>query len=437
MADTPLESAAFVFARPIRTPEGAWRLVVHDWYVVDSNDYAARTEFAIDLPPAIVNAAIQRAIRTASAMVLVHSHPMFAPVPSDRDRAGESLLVPAIQRRLSAGVPVARLIVAQDSLSATLLPGEHKLDVVEIAAGIRWYSDLRPTPGASRADRPFDPRFDRQVRAFGVAGQERLRVLTVVIVGLGGTGSLCAQQLAHLGVGRLILIDPESIEETNLNRLVGATREDIGRPKVDVAAAMIRRINPDVDVIPLVADIRDGQIARRLLDADVFLGCTDSQGSRAVMSQLSYQYLIPGVDLGVVIHASPDTGVVTHVSGRVQMLAPGLACLLCSAVLDPEQVRRDLLSDEARAQDAYIPGYIEPQPSVISINSATSALAVTMLLSAVTDGGVPVAARHQRLRLETGIVTRVDTAPVPSCPWCSSIGAFARGDSWAMPGRMS
>ena len=410
--------------------------MVHDWYIVDHADYAARDEVAIDLPPGVVNAAIQRARATASAMVLVHSHPKFVPIPSDRDRAGERLLVPAIQRRLTAGIPVARLILTPHSLSAALLPDEQEVDVVEVAPDIRWHSELAPPRGASPADQPFDVRFDRQVRAFGVAGQERLRRLTAVIVGLGGTGSLCAQQLAHLGAGRLILIDPENIEDTNLNRVVGATRDDVEKPKVDVAAAMIRRINPDVHVVPVAADIRDGQTARRLLDADVFLGCTDSQGSRAVMSQLSYQYLIPGFDMGVVIHASRDTGIVTHVSGRVQMLAPGLACLLCSAVLDPEEVRRDLLTDEARAKDPYIPGQIEPQPSVISINSAASALAVTMLLSAITGGGVPVGARHQRLRLETGIVTRVETAPAPGCPWCSPVGAFARGDSWPMPGRV-
>jgi hypothetical protein len=102
-------------------------------------------------------------------------------------------------------------------------------------------------------------------------------------------------------------------------------------------------------------------------------------------------------------------------------------------VLDPEAVRRDLLTDAARAADPYIVGGVAAQPAVVSINSATTSLAVTMLLSAVT--GVPVAARHQRLRLESGIVSAIQTTPAENCPWCSRHGAFAHGDAWPMPGR--
>jgi hypothetical protein len=168
-----------------------------------------------------------------------------------------------------------------------------------------------------------------------------------------------------------------------------------------------------------------------LLDTDIFFLCTDSHGSRAVAAQLAYQFLLPGLDVGVAIHA--PGGRVSHVAGRVQMLAPGLPCLVCSSVLDAEAVRRDLLSDEARVADPYIVGEKVVQPAVISVNGVASSLAVTMFLSAVT--GIPVAARHQRLRLETGVVAAVDCVPLATCPICSHNGALARGDSWPMPGR--
>jgi hypothetical protein len=167
------------------------------------------------------------------------------------------------------------------------------------------------------------------------------------------------------------------------------------------------------------------------LDVDAFLCCTDSQGSRAVLTQLAYQYALPGIDIGVVISASD--GRVTRVSGRVQMLSPGAACLLCGAVLDPEAVRRDLLTDEARAADRYVIGDAVAQPAVVSINSAATSLAITMLLSAVT--GVPFGTRQLRLRLESGVVSSVSTTPAERCPWCSEHGALLRGDTWPMPGR--
>lgn len=425
LASAPLESAAFAFARPVKTPRGEWRLVVYECQVVSDADYDFRDKVGIDLPPKVVARAIKRARETSSALVLVHTHPGFDPTPSPRDRRGESLVVPAFQRRVRE-TPIARLILSPDALGAALLggiDGDEPLEVIEIGHDILFY-------GGHDSER-VEPRFDRQVRAFGVDGQAALRRLSVAIIGLGGTGSVAAQQLAHLGVGAFLLIDPENLEDTNTTRVVGSGPADVGRAKVDVAATMIQRVNPTSRIDARQADIRDQNVLRALLDVDFFLCCTDSHGSRAVLSQFAYQYLIPGIDVGVVIQAS--AGRISHVAGRVQMLAPGLACLLCAAVLDPEAVRRDLLTAEARAADPYIVGGAVPQPAVISINSATTSLAVTMLLSAVA--GVPVAARHQRLRLESGIVSAIRTTPADTCPWCSRHGAFARGDSWPMPGR--
>jgi hypothetical protein len=426
LAATPLESAAFAFARAVRTPRGKWRLVVHEWHLVGDADYDTRNEVGIDLPPRVVAAAIKRARDSQSALVLVHSHPGFDPTPSARDRRGESLVVPAFHRRVPSA-PIARLILSPAALSSALLGNgadDEQLEVVEVGADIRFYRPAVTSAG-------IDARFDRHVRAFGPDGQAVLRRLSIAIIGLGGTGSVAAQQLAHLGVPDFVLVDPEVLEDTNTTRVVGSAPVDVGKAKVDVAAAMIRRINPEACVDARRADIRDRSVLRALLDVDVFLCCTDSQGSRAALTQLAYQYIIPGIDVGVVIYASG--GRVSHISGRVQMLAPGLACLLCGAVLDPETVRRDLLTDAARAADPYVVGGAAPQPAVISINSATSSLAVTMLLSAIT--GVPIASRHQRLRLESGIVSSVQTTAADNCPWCSRRGAFARGDSWPMPGR--
>jgi hypothetical protein len=152
-----------------------------------------------------------------------------------------------------------------------------------------------------------------------------------------------------------------------------------------------------------------------------------------VLSQLAYQYVLPGIDVGVAIYVG-EYGV-SHVSGRVQMLAPGLACLSCSAVLDPEAVRRDLLGDVARAADPYVMGAPTPivQPAVISINSTASSLAVTMLLSAVS--GVRFEARHVRLRLESARIAPVVVEVNPHCPVCGPEGYLQRGDQWRGPGR--
>ncbi len=233
--------------------------------------------------------------------------------------------------------------------------------------------------------------FDRSVRALGSAGQRLLGEISVAIVGLGGTGSVVAQELAHLGVREITLLDPDVVEISNLNRLVGSSRSDVGKPKVEVAATLVRGVNKGVRVEPIKGSAINSGEAQSLLRQDFIFGCTDTQGSRALLNQLAYQYMIPTIDLGMRIDAKDGT--VEGVVGRVQMLAPGLPCLVCQKLLDPEGVRRDLLSEEERAKDPYIVGAAVPQPSVISLNTTIASLAVTMFLSAVT--GLEVAPRHQ------------------------------------------
>jgi len=275
--------------------------------------------------------------------------------------------------------------------------------------------------------------FERSVRAFGAEGQARLASLTVGIVGLGGIGSLVAEQLAHLGVRRFLLIDPDTIEASNLNRVVGADYGSVGKFKVEVSETMIRRINPTVDVDVLVGNVTMSTDIRRLLKCDFVFCCTDSHGSRAVMNQLAYQFLIPIIDIGVLIQAKSNK--IVSISGRIQMLAPGLPCLVCHNLLDPEEVRRDLLSDEERVRDPYIVGAVEPQPSVVSLNGTVASLGVTMMLSAVV--GIPVRTRHQVVLFDKGTVRAVTSEQSPDCVVCSLRGTLARGETWAIPGRPS
>ena len=424
LADAPLEAAAFGFARNVRTPEGALRLLVHDYTVVGRDDYSARSESSIDLPPAVVNAAMKKAAAEGSAIVLIHTHPNFAPTPSSRDLNGESLLAPAFLRRVP-GAPILRLIISPEGVSSALLgttDGEAYVGVSAVGEQLR--------PLGREAISAIDVRFSRQAQAFGAIGQAAIAATRLGIVGLGGTGSVVAQQLALLGVRSFELLDPDRIEESNLNRVVGATSSDIGRSKVDVASAHIRHINPSAAVRALQVDVRHTESARILLDCDFLFCCTDSQGSRAVLTQLAYQYLLPMIDLGVAIQVVGTE--VSHISGRVQMIGPELPCLLCGGVLDAEAVRRDLLSDAARAADPYIQGARVEQPAVISINSAAASMAVTMFLAAMTE--VPIRTRYQRLYLESGRVSPTVVEQQPGCPNCSPQGALGKGDTWPPPG---
>ena len=96
-------------------------------------------------------------------------------------------------------------------------------------------------------------RTKRTEMLLGAEAMERLRAAHVIVFGLGGVGSWCAEALARSGVGRLTLVDEDSVAESNLNRQVCALGSTIGRPKAEVMAARLRDIAPDAEIIPVTA----------------------------------------------------------------------------------------------------------------------------------------------------------------------------------------
>jgi molybdopterin/thiamine biosynthesis adenylyltransferase len=430
LLSSDLETAAIVLAEPVHTPSGHWRLLARTVIVPPSEVYLIRTKIRVQLAPVFIAEVLKKARNSKQSVILVHTHPFDGEVlASEIDKEGERQLFPRIFARVP-GVPHGRAIFGRKGYDAMIRPQEEErelpLELIDVGREVRWLPRT-----AEQYD--MDARFDRQIRAFGSEGQARIQSLRVGIVGLGGTGSVVAQQLAHLGVGRFLLIDPDSIESSNLNRVIGSTPQDVGRSKVEIGSRLIKQISPLTDVRAVDGSVYSHKIARELLDTDFFFCCTDSQGSRAVLTQLAYQYRVPCIDLGVSLLAKG--GEITRITGRVQMLAPGLPCLICLNLLDSEAVRRDLQSDAERRADPYIVGGLEPQPAVVSINSVVASFAVTMFLAAVTD--MPMQSRYQIYRGDSGVVSSIVAAAQPDCVVCSSRGADGRGDSWTLPGRIN
>jgi molybdopterin/thiamine biosynthesis adenylyltransferase len=386
-------------------------------------DYLARTASKAELRPEFVAAIAQRARRSGESVILTHSHPRSFNEFSAIDDQGESVLAPFLASRIPNAIHGAMLVTPERTL-ARELGAKRYFDVAAVGneLDLEW----------SKSDTPSFFQYDRQIRAFGRDGQHLLQKLTVGIVGLGGTGSIVLQILAHLGVGHFLLIDPDIVEESNLNRLAGATPADIGSPKVIIAARTARQIQPGVSIATTQDTINRSSIALSLTNTDFVFGCTDSHGSRAILNQLAYQYLIPTIDMGVVI--ASHKGRITHIAGRTQMLAPGLACLICGNLLDSEQVRRDLLSEHERRADPYILGDAEPAPAVMSLNSTVASLATTMFLNATTK--IPGTARFLNYDAIAGTVRPVASISHPSCIVCSSYGALGRAGEWPLPARM-
>ena len=177
-------------------------------------------------------------------------------------------------------------------------------------------------------------RFDRQgfLGADSAAIHSRARV---GIVGLGGGGSHLGQQLAHVGIGEFVLVDPQTIDESNINRLVGATQKDVdaGTPKVTLSEWLIRGIFPSAKVNSIRTDWRAAMPALR--SCDIVVGAVDSLSARDELEQFCRSNIIPYVDIGMAVTAVADEFLI---SGQVIRSMPGSACMRCLGFITPHKL---------------------------------------------------------------------------------------------------
>lgn len=118
------------------------------------------------------------------------------------------------------------------------------------------------------------------LREVGGPGQQRLKAATVMIVGAGGLGAPASLYLAAAGVGRLILVDPDVVDASNLQRQVIYAEADVGRPKVEASADRLRALNPFVEVTGVRTALTATNARELVAEADLVLDGTDDFATR-------------------------------------------------------------------------------------------------------------------------------------------------------------
>jgi len=119
----------------------------------------------------------------------------------------------------------------------------------------------------------------------GPDAQEKFAAARALVVGVGGLGNPAAHFLAAAGVGALTLCDADHVDLTNLQRQILYATADIGRAKVDAAAARLTAINPEVRIERLATRVGDAELARLVDDADVVLDCSDNFATRHAINR--------------------------------------------------------------------------------------------------------------------------------------------------------
>lgn len=228
-----------------------------------------------------------------------------------------------------------------------------------------------------------EARYARHVGLFGAEGQQRISGATVAVIGVGGVGAHVVQQLAYLGVLRFLLVDGDTVSMSNLNRLVGATEQDLGTPKVDVAARMVAAVEPRATVSAAGRHLNVDEPPEGLDGVDVVFGCVDSDVVRLDLVRHASAYARPYIDIASDVAPGGEFG------GRVVFAKDGERCLSCLGELDQHVLARAQMTDEQRAADDEIYGIdrdalADTGPSVVSVNGVVASLAVTELLVWIT-----------------------------------------------------
>lgn len=330
----------------------------------------------------ILNAALAR----QCGIIIFHSHPHRGGVAlSDDDFASGSRLLASFQV-LVPGRPHASVVLGEDHAAGmVLLPdrNQHVLSLrVRLLGGA--IEDL-PSADWPLVAQTSDPIFERQVLLTGQGGELRLREAKVAVVGLSGGGSHVVQQLAHLGVGTIFGIDGGKAKTSHLARVVGMSPLDAkrSRAKTSIMESLVRRINKRATFTGVPYAIPQQRAIDALKEADVVVGCVDSYHARADLQDLASRFLIPYVDIGLLIRPTQEGAGIT-IGGNVITAVPGQFCQWCTGFLTKEK----LDAETGGRPRSYFEG-ADGQAQVVSMNGVLASQAVSEVLQLLT-GFAPV-----------------------------------------------
>ena len=304
---------------------------------------------------------LARAVRSAKAngqgVAFMHSHPstgwqdMSTPdVEAERDVLADPARV--------TGVPLVGMTVGADGhWSARFWTNDSSTRAVQWCRKVRVLDGARLViwRGPEREER--DRRRQRRtVDSWGESKQRDLEALRIGVVGLGSVGSVVAEGLARIGVRELVLIDDDTVEEHNLDRLLNASARDIGRAKTDLAERAIRAASTSsvLTVVNHRHKVQHRQAYAAAKDCDILISCVDSPIARDLLNRAAYRDGIPVVDGGVEVRKDPRTGNMNAARWKAHIATPHTECLRCKGQYTSSDVMLEL--DGSWNSPSYVKG---------------------------------------------------------------------------------
>jgi hypothetical protein len=365
------------------------RLVVREIHDIPYDQCIKRTTSLVTWSPDYIAGILERAATERLSVVKIHSHPNGYAAFSGTDDEGDARLLPMIRGWVEGGLVHGSAVMLPDGqiFGRVLRGGSFEpIECVSVAGDDLhfWYADAGsvevPSFVASHA------------QAFDEGTIERLRRLSIAVIGASGTGSPVIEELMRLGVGELVTVDDDRMEDRNVNRILNSTMRDAEqrRLKVEVQAEAIERAGLGTRVIPFAKNLWDAEVVRAVAQCDVVCGCMDTVDGRYLLNAISSYYAIPYFDIGIRLDAVRDgegKGRIREVCGTVNYIRPGRSSLMSRGLFTMKDVaaaglrRNDPAAHDRQVKDGYIAGVQANRPAVISVNMFGASLAVNELLA--------------------------------------------------------
>ncbi len=366
------------------------RLVVREVHGIPYEDCSERTPTLVTWPPDYIAPMLDRAAEEGLSVVKVHSHPGGYGAFSPTDDEGDAHLLPMIRGWVESDIPHGSVVMLPDGQMFGRILGAEKVfepvDCINVAGDDLhfWYAD------AGSAESPSFVASHAQ--AFDQGTIDRLRRLSIAVIGASGTGSPTVEQFMRLGVGELVIVDDDHMEDRNVNRILNSTMDDARkeRAKVDVLADAIERTGLETKVIRIKKNLWHPEVVRAVAQCDVVFGCMDTVDGRYLLNALASYYCLPYFDIGVrldTIRRGAAKGRIREICGTVNYLRPGRSSLVSRGLFTMADVaaaglrRNDPAAHDQQVEDGYIAGVAAHRPAVISVNLFAASLAVNEFLA--------------------------------------------------------
>jgi len=392
---------------------GNWLMIAQECRLA-RDDEVHRDWHGLHWTGALTSEVYVQARHSGRGVLLLHAHGGSGEVPSlsKTDSNTVEEVLPHFGMLLP-DVPHAYVVVNATHAAGWMQLGEERRALGRFKVVM---TPIRTWASTSSSSEALPPRDQRQAAALGERGITQLRRSTIGIVGLGGAGSQVAEQLAHAGVGKLILVDGDVVKDVNLSRTHGTSPATVGHKKVQTAKAMVCRISPETKVDVVADSFPTRKLLTQLRDVDVLVTCVDGVQPRSELNRFALRYGIPLIDVGTTITPDPF-----QVDGHLSLVIPGSHCLRCAGHVSDALIQEE---HEAGRQGRY--GLNEGRPQVVSFNALLASSAVTEVLKLITGfAGLVRGSRELHYDPVRGALRQVQLAP-GRCRECTWYGL--RGD---------